>query len=229
MGATDFTELTDGADLSAVDRGVTAGVTPPWVGGGSFLFGFNSLGAAQGTVGFRHNAASFAPMAKGARVEGAMFRSPAGALTGFSHFIFAGLQDTLVGADGYLLGLEDANPARIVLVKGSVSAGIPQATVTNSLRRSAAFFNPGQYVHLRLDMVVNGTGDVVLNVRRNQQALDVVPVWNTEPGLERFIDDTLGINSGTSPFLSGHAGYGFSSAVVSARGFLDQLAIARQL
>ena len=45
MAETDWTFLNDGLDAATVDRGVTTGVARP-PGGGSFVFGFNSLATA---------------------------------------------------------------------------------------------------------------------------------------------------------------------------------------
>ena len=63
MAETDWTEMNDGLDIATVDRGVTTGIARP-PGGGSFLFGFNSLSTAAGAVGFFTNQVNFAPMAK---------------------------------------------------------------------------------------------------------------------------------------------------------------------
>ena len=49
MAETDWTELTDGLDINVVDRGVTNGIARP-PGGGSFLFGFNSLSTSAGAM-----------------------------------------------------------------------------------------------------------------------------------------------------------------------------------
>lgn len=62
MASTDWTYLNDGLDIATVDRGVTAGIPRP-PGGGSFLFGFNSLTAAKGAVALFANLVNFAPMA----------------------------------------------------------------------------------------------------------------------------------------------------------------------
>ena len=44
-----------------------------------------------------------------------------------------------------------------------------------------------------------------------------------------FIDDQLGINSGSQPLTSGRAGFGFSAADVTRRGFVDHIELYRQL
>jgi hypothetical protein len=70
MAETDWTFLNDGLDAATVDRGVTTGIARP-PGGGSFVFGFNSLSTAQGAVALFTNQLNFAPMAKGGSVRGA--------------------------------------------------------------------------------------------------------------------------------------------------------------
>ena len=55
------------------------------------------------------------------------------------------------------------------------------------------------------------------------------PVWNAISGMEDFVDDSLGINSGTLPFTGGRAGIGMHANDVSRRAALDQITIARQL
>ena len=59
MAETDWTFLNDGLDAATVDRGVTTGIARP-PGGGSFVFGFNSLATAQGVVGLFTNQVNFA-------------------------------------------------------------------------------------------------------------------------------------------------------------------------
>ncbi|HYM97443.1 MAG TPA: hypothetical protein VET26_09085, partial [Candidatus Sulfotelmatobacter sp.] len=64
MAETDWTFLNDGLDAAAVDRGVTNGIARP-PGGGNFVYGFNSLSTAQGTVALFTSQLNFAPMQKG--------------------------------------------------------------------------------------------------------------------------------------------------------------------
>ncbi|HEU4533467.1 MAG TPA: hypothetical protein VFS00_05090, partial [Polyangiaceae bacterium] len=82
MAEGDWTYLNDGLPSAAVDRGVTAGVARP-PGGGTFLFGFNSLALATGAAALFVNLPGFAPMAKGASIRGCLQRGPGGGATGF--------------------------------------------------------------------------------------------------------------------------------------------------
>jgi hypothetical protein len=233
MAETDWTFLNDGLDAATVDRGVTTGIARP-PGGGSFLFGMNSLSTAQGVVGLFTNQVNFAPMAKGGSIRGAVQRGVSGGPLNFAPFLFIGLQGPSVNDLGYLLGLGDGDPHHIVLRKGMLSAGLPDVPpgTQGVLRRSTATFLPGTWVHLRLDMIVNMNGDVLLQVFQNDLALHPLggaPSWAAVPGMSEFIDDALGINSGSQPFTSGRAGFGFFTKDVTRRGFFDHLEVLRQL
>lgn len=230
MAATDWTYLSDGLDVATVDRGVTAGIARP-PGGGSFLFGFNSLTAAKGAVALFANQPNFAPVAKGGSIRGCLQRGPGGGPTGFSPYLFLSGQGTSVNDRAYLLGLSDDDPHRIVLRKGSVTAGLPVSEGPGVLLRSSESFAQGTWLHLRLDVVVNTNGDVVLAVFRNDlvaHPLGTAPDWKPVAGMPVFIDDKLGINSGSKPLTSGRGGFGFSSADVTRRGFVDHLELLRQ-
>jgi len=214
-----------------VDRGVTAGIARP-PGGGSFLFAFNSLAAVQGAVGLFCNLVDFAPMAKGASIRGCVQRGPGGGPTGFSPFMFLSCQGNSVNDTAYLLGLSDDDPHRIVLRKGAVAVGIPDSEGPNVLLASGESFSQGTWLHLRLDVIVNDNGDVVLKVLRNDlgaHPLGSPPDWQPVPGMVEFIDDHLGINSGSQPLTSGRGGFGMAVADVTRRGFFDHLELLRQV
>lgn len=230
MAATDWTYLNDGLDIASVDRGATAGIPRP-PGGGSFLFGFNSLTAAKGAVALFANQAGFAPMPKGASIRACLQRGPGGGATGFSPFLFLCGQGTSVNDNAYLLGLSDDDPHRLVLRKGAVVAGIPQSDGPGVLVRSSESFSQGTWLHVRLDVVVNANGDVVLSVFRNDLALHplgTAPDWKPVAGMPTFIDDQLGINSGSQPLTSGRGGFGFAVADVTRRAFVDHVELLRQ-
>jgi hypothetical protein len=231
MASTDWTYLNDGLDIASVDRGVTAGVPRP-PGGGSFLFAFNSLAAVQGAVALFANQPGFAPMAKGGSVRGALQRGPGGGPTGFSPFLFLCCQGNSVNDHAYLLGLSDDDPHRVVLRKGMVTAGLPGADGPGVLLKSSESFAQQSWLHLRLDAIVNDNGDVVLKVFRSDlaaHALGTPPSWQPVAGMVEFIDDHLGINSGSQPLTSGRGGFGFSVRDVTRRGFFDHLELYRQV
>lgn len=234
MAQSDHTVLTDSLAAAVVDRGVTAGTTKP-NGGGTFVYGFNSLQVTTGAVGLFANQVNYAPMASGGSVRAAIQRGVSGGTTGYAPFLFIGLQGPSVNDLGYLLGLQDDDPSHIVIRKGSIVAGIPAGTpdptVNQILRRSTDPVDNGDWIHLRLDMIVNPSGDVVLRAWQNDLGANTVaaPVWETIPGMDAFTDDALGINTGSAPYTSGRVGFGFQSIDVSRRGFFDHLEIFRQL
>lgn len=235
MAEADWTILDDSLSAGSVTRGVTAGFSPP-NGGGSFVYGFNSLDTSIGAVGLFVNLVDFAPMSKGGRVTGCVKRAPSGGPLGFSAFFFLGLQGTSVNDSGYLLGLSDADPSRIVLRKGAISAGLPDlapAPGNGILRRSTSTvdIDDDRWVHLRLDMIYNDVGDVRLQVYQNDlaaQPLGTAPNWQPVPGMEEFVDDGLGVNSGSAPFTSGYGGFAFRSANVTRRAQFDHIEVRRQ-
>jgi hypothetical protein len=233
MAETDWTFLNDGLDAAAVDRGVTNGIARP-PGGGNFVYGFNSLSTAQGAAALFTNQLNFAPMQKGGSARGAIQRGVSGGPLNFAPFLFLGQQGPSVNDHGYLLGLGDGDPHHIVLRKGAIAEGLPDIPpgTQGVLKRSTATFAPGTWLHLRLDMVVNQNGDVLLQVFQNDlvaHPIGTAPSWQPVPGMDQFIDDALGINSGSAAFTSGRGGYGFFTKDVTRRGFFDQVEVYRQL
>lgn len=244
MGSTNWTELTNGLSINSVDRGVTTGIARP-NGGGSFIFGFNSMTTATGAAGYFANQVNFAPGAKGGSIRGAVQRGISGGVTNFSPFLFICGQGPDVGDSAYILGLQDDDPHRIVLRKGSIIAGVPNASPGSDgiLRRSTATYTPGTWHHLRMDAVVNTNGDVILKVFRSDLSTRAVtaPIWSAVPGIEdstitsthgagtAFVDDGLGVNSGSASYTSGRFGFAFSVSDVTRRGYFDHIEVYRQL
>lgn len=235
MSEADWTELSDGLSAGSLISGVTAGlVVPP--GGGSFVYGFNSLDVSPGARGLFVNLTNFAPMAKGGSITGAIQRGLSGGPTGFAPMLYIGLQGPSVNDQGYLLGLADGDPAHVLLKKGTIVAGLadlaPDPPANGILRRSTGTKAIDEWVHLRLDMVFNDNGDVVLKVFENDldaQPLGVAPVWLAIAGMADFIDDVLQVNSGSAPLTSGRGGFAFQKDDVTRRGALDHLTLSRQL
>jgi hypothetical protein len=224
-----------GAAAADIARGVTAGFTPP-NGGGNFIFGFNSKVTGDKTVGLYYNASGFAPLrddeanATGGSVRGAVQRGRSVAAVGFSTGLFMCLQATTEDDKAYVLGLSDNDPSAIVLAKVALSAGLDEEATT-TLRTSSETFTWETWLHLRLDVIVNPNGDVVLKCFQND--LETYPVtspnWEAIPGMTDFIDDALGINSESSPMAGGYGGWYFMSSISGARGFIDQFEMYRQM
>lgn len=237
MAESDWTDLTGSLASGVVRRGVTPGITPP-NGGGSFVHGWHSVTAGQeGAHGRFYNAANFAPMSSGGRAEGALVRLASGGPTNFAPMLFFCLQGNSVNNAGYLFGLQDDDPSYIVLRKGVLSQGLPEGDASdptsspNILRRSVDTIDVNEWVHLRLDVVANGTGDVILKMFRNDLTAHTVtsPTWEAISGMGDFTDDALGINTGSVPHTSGYAGFAFYLVNVTRRGAVDHVRIARQL
>ncbi len=241
MASADWTELTSSLTTGDVLRGASAGFVPP-SGGGSFVFGFNSVAATPGAVAQFTNLVDFAPMVKGGRVTGAVQRGISGGDINYSPFLFIGLQGVDISDSGYLLGLSDESPHFITLRKGAINGGIPASDpgTDGVLAKGTLSHATGAWHHLRLDMVVNLNGDVVLLAFENDLDTNTVaaPIWAEIPGMEWtlapdtgrvFIDDTVGVNSGSQPYLDGRIGYGFQSSDVARRGYFDHITVSRQL
>ena len=244
MGETNWTFMTDGLDQASLDRGVTTGFARP-NGGGSFVFGFNSLVVAEGAAALFANQSGFAPTPanKGGRVTGAIKRAVSGGELGFAPFFFLLAQGTSVNDSAYMLGLSDDKPYRLVLRKGPLVQGVPAGIVGDHgvLRRSTATFNPDTFHHLRLDAIVNLNGDVLLKAYQNDLLVNAVtaPVWTPIPGIEdasliathgagiSFVDDPLGVNSGSQPFTSGRIGFGMYVKDVSRRSVFDHIEVIK--
>jgi hypothetical protein len=242
MALADWTDLNDSLGSSVVAKGVTAGIARP-NGGGNFVYGFNSQQVTAGAVGLHNNQVNFAPMASGGSVRGAVKRGVSGGNTGFSPFLYIGLQGQSVNDGAYMLGLSDSDPHRIVLKKGTLTSGLqdeaPNAPTNGILLRSDTSFQNDTWLHLRLDMTVQGSGDVLLQVYQNDLTANTVasPVWTTPTGMEGpqsptivgFVDDALSVNTGSAPYTSGRAGFGMQSADVTRRSYMDHIEIARQV
>lgn len=232
MSEADWTECTDVLPNGSIRRAVTAGATPP-PGGGSFVYGWNSVVTDEGAHALFANQVSFAPMAKGGRVTAAMKRSPSGGPLGFAPFIFVALQGTSVNDEAYMLGLADGDPSHVVLKKGALVDGLPDLAPGGVvLRRSVETVAVDAWKHLRLDVITNTNGDVRLQVFKNDldaNPLSGAPVWTAIPGMAEFIDDALGVNSGSLPFVGGYSGFGFWSTNVTRRAQIDHLEVTRQL
>lgn len=225
--------LVNSIDNTALRSGVTSGITPPG-GGGSFVYGFNSRATGfDGARALKYTGTNFNPVPanKGGRITGAMIRLPSGGLTGFAPFLYLCEQANDASGNAYMLGLQDDDPSYIVLRKGSLAEGLPAGLVGENgvLRKSSEAVSADTWVHLRLDVIVQGTGDVLLQVYRSTSGDVTAPVWVAVAGMDQFIDDSLGVNSGSLPLNGGRVGFGMYANDISRRAAFDHLTIARQL
>lgn len=236
MASSDFAVLANSIDNASLRSGVTSGLTPP-NGGGSFVYGFNSRATGfSGARALKYTGdVNFDPFPgnTGGRITGAVKRLPSGGQTGFAPFLYLLEQANDAAGDAYMIGLQDDDPSFIVVRKGSLSEGLPSGLVGENgiLMKSAGSIAADTWVHLRMDVVVQGTGDVLIAVFQNDLDANPVtaPVWAAIPGMDGFTDDSLGINSGTLPYTGGRSGFGMFASDVSRRAAFDHITIARQL
>jgi len=229
MAEANWTELSGSLAASVVSRGVSHGFTPP-SGGGSYVFGFHALQATAGAVGLYPNQTNFAPAAKGGSIRGALQRAGGDALC--TAMLAAALESSGVTANAYLLGFaDDEEPGHLILRKGTIAGGLPEAGA-DVLRKSTATHTKGSWVHVRLDVIVQPHGDVLLQVFQNDLTVHPVtsPVWTAIDGMAEYVDDVLGINTGSIPLNGGgYFAFAWKSSQVGRRGFVDQVEVARQI
>lgn len=233
MAEVEFTPQTGSATTSAIAWTAGRVVAPP-NGGGLNTLAFNALVANPGVVAWRVNLASFIPTNAGGVVRAAMRRFTGGSGgNGWSCFIWICGQGTALGDEAYMLGLTEGNPGRIVLRKGPLSDGVPDAPPPVSqgvltqgvLARSSDTIALGDWVHLRLSAKRNANGEVALRVRRNNLALHSVtlPTWEPVPGMDDFIDDQASIATGSPSLLNGYTGIGMRMSAAYQRVAFDAI------
>jgi len=237
MSETNWNTLSSGLDAATVARGVSAGFTEP-NGGGDYIFGFNSLDDSVGAVGLYCNeSGGFNPMVSGCSVRGAIKRATSAGPLDYSCFLFGAIQGTTVNDSCYMLGLSNADPYKITLVKGVLANGIPAASTADTvLAFSTESFNPDTWHHLRLDIISNPNGDVILKCFESDldtYGVDEDAGWTAITGMSDFTDDALGANSydagnSDTPYVGGRAGFGFTTSALQRRAFFDHIRISRQ-
>jgi len=235
MAASDWQTVINSLAAASVARGVTGGLTRP-NGGGTHLYGWRSL--ANGVTGvhcIRADQANFNPVpgSKGGQITMALQRLK-GDPDSMSVFgFFQAQNDDVTAGEAYLLGLSAGDPGSIVLRKGTLIGGLPDDIVGDSgiLRKSTDTVAVGDWVHLRLDVIVNPSGDVILKVFQNDLDTNPVtaPVWAAVAGMSDFNDDVLGVNSGTPGLATGgRAGVGFFLSTSGVVGAHDHVTIGRE-
>jgi hypothetical protein len=247
MAETDFTLLSGSLPENQARRGVTGGVArPPTSGTNNFILGVNAIAPVTGVVAWHRNDnpdpgdPPFAPALGSSAVEAVIQRQGAGGGT----FVFASAGSASVGARAYVLGLSSSSPSRLVLRKadtsytpgGGISDGVPDMppdpTQNGVLLRSTSTYALGTWVHVRLEVVVNGNDDVWVRALVNdltEHPLGTAPSWEIPPGMEGpfypavsgFCDDGLAVNTGTVPYTSGFMGLGVHVTGMGRRGYFD--------
>jgi len=234
MADSDWGNLNNNLEPAEVAHDTTASLTPP-NGGGTHVYAFNSLnGTVTGSAGKYCAIANFSPTAYGTWAAGAVKRLSSAQNTGFSPFLFVHASGNDVSDNAYLLGLEDADPYRIVLRKGSIIGGVPQANDGEYLRRSSQQYQISDdlWHHIAVEAVRQPNGEVYLNCWENDLASNPVtaPVWNPIDGMTQFIDDVPGINSGSAPYTAGYCGFAFCvQEAIAVRAAFDHIQFKRQV
>lgn len=238
MASNDWIVLTDSLSGSDVAKGVTSGVARPG-GGGTFCYVMNALTATVGGVGLYASPqppnTNFNPLLKGCDVSAAIQRGIANGETGYSAFIFALAQGTHITDKAYILGLSDGNPCHIELRKGQIQNGLPDEAPGGPnivLARSTDTVAIGAWVHLRLEVITNLSGDTVINCYQSLSGDVTAPAWTDIAGIPAgpsFVDDVAGINSGSLPFVGGRAGFGGQFAGATRRCYFDQFKLLKQI
>lgn len=198
--------------------------------------GFRSGVSTTGFGGYYCNRTNYAPIAgtrKGGSIRMAMKRYASGAL-------YAPIMGFMVGQDpttaqGYMLGLSEASSYQIALRKGVPSAGL-DPSASSILRLSTASYtavgdSAAAWFHLRLDVLVNPHGETVLNVYRNDLNSYAVtsPTWAAIAGMDSYVDDSIGILTGSTPYLDGfYAFFGMYSEASGSMALFDHCELYRQ-
>jgi hypothetical protein len=175
----------------------------------------------------------FTSVGDGGSISAAMKRYSSG--TGYSPIMGLIVGNTQASL-GYFLGLTNASSYKIALKKGAPNTGLEEDD-TGILRTSTdSFTDTGDdsdaWFHLRLDVLVNPHNEVVLNVYQNDLSTNAVtaPSWTAVTGMSAYIDDSLGILTGSSPytgsfyFFYGHWTNGGNGRVT----LWDQIVIGKQ-
>jgi hypothetical protein len=233
---------TDGTTWDGVSilRNATFGLSPP-NGGGSALFAINSIVSIDGHVMVQNAVAGFSPMPGGGSMRVAMKRALSGGTSGWSGLMFICSNTNDTGGTAYMLGLEDKSPSRIVLAKGTLNLGIPGVSDggVQILRTSTKTIPVNDWVHLRVDAIVQGSGDVVLRFYESDLVANPItaPVWTPIACTDAwtgqfadgyFIDDVAGINTNSAPLTSGHCGFGSKVTDISRRAYFDGAQLIQQ-
>lgn len=234
MASTDWATVINSLAAPSVARGVTAGIPRP-NGGGTHLYGWRSLvNGVSGVHCIRADQANFNPIpgSEGGQITGALLRMVGDPASMSTFLFFQAQNDDVDAGDAYLLGLSAGDPGNIVLRKGTLVGGVPEDVLGSSgiLRKSTDTVALNEWIHLRLDVISNPSGDVVLAVWQNDLTVNPVtaPVWEAVAGMDDYTDDVLGVNSG-SPGLSagGRAGAGFFLSTSGVVGAADHLTVGR--
>jgi len=239
MAQADWTDFTSSALGSAdVSRGVSSAFTLAKVpDAGTFCYAFRSNVSTSGVAGKYCNVLHFAPFTgsrKGGSMRCLMKRYSSGA--NYAPMIGVIKGTNPLTSEGYFLGLTAASSYQIALKKGAPASGLSASDSTTLRSSNVAYTDVGDsaavWFHLRLDVLVNPHGEVVLNVYQNDvqtNGLGAGEVWLPIDGMDQFIDDPAGVFSGSVPHLDGFYGfYGMYTTAAGSTALFDHIEVWRQ-
>jgi len=213
---------------------------------GDFTYAFMSHVADVKFSGLCCAAVNFSPLADvhshhaGGSIRGYMRKhTPVSGPALFAPMFFiassSGAPDLDDNPSAYKLGLSEqaaaGSPYHITLAKGSLRDSGVKATTGDYLLRGTTSYTTARWFGLRLDVLFNPQGEIVLNVYEDTANNPVSPIWTRPAGFpDAYVDDGLGLLSGTLP-LTGtlYVGFGQWSSQVGCCSAFDYLQISRQL
>lgn len=238
MAEADWTSMTGTALTSSdVVRGVTNAFTPPNGVGNTTVFGFHAITTQTGVAGYFVDLANFNPIAgtkKGGSIRAAMKRYSAG--TTYAPFMGLMIGTDPATANGYFMGLSEGTSYNICMKKGLPSGGFSLSDSSLFRTSTDSFTYTGDsvdyWMHLRLDVLVNPHGEVVLDMFESDLSAHQVtaPSWTAITGMDQFVDDSLAILTDSTPLLTGfYAVFGhYTSNLSGSISMFDQLEVHRQ-
>jgi len=225
MAEVDWLALSGNLDAEEVSWGKTT-ATEYGIIDGTAAVGFHSLKPSVGFSGFVLNVATFNPIAnhKGARII-ALVKKHAPMTGGAPVLFLSGGMDARA-SEGYRLGLSEEWPYKIILAKGPLSDGLSEES--DFLAVSNAAYDVADWFRLSLEVCVNTQNDLVITALAYKGGLSTPqPI----PGIDSYVDDSLGRNSGTQPLFGDfYVGFGhYNSGQAGRVSLFDHIEVIRQL
>lgn len=230
MAEADWTPLAGNLSPEEISWGKTTSAEYGIIDGSACL-GFHSLQPtvgwpAVGFTGLRLNVTGFNPILnhKGGSILALVKKhSP---MTGGAPVLFMAGGTDARAAEGYMLGLTEEWPYKIILARGLLSNGLSEEK--EHIAVSNAAYDTPDWLHLSLEVCVNTQNDLVISVLAYKGGIGVlVPV----PGIDPFVDDNIGRKFGTAPLFGDfYVGFGhYNSGQAGRVSLFDYIEVNRQL
>lgn len=228
MGEAHWTHMTGSAPAEDISWGYTdnGSFGAP---SGNRVFGFHSLNPVEAVAAMNAEGMSYSPISgqMGGVITAHLRRFTTGAGYGTAIFFI----DSTNAASGraYVLGLSQEYPYRIVLKKGLFSSGL-SITGLDTLAYSDQLYDGNDWHCLKLAVTTRPQGDVVL-VAKHKDPRRLYPVtWDAIPGIDPFIDDVLGANSGSVPYMGYRVGIAqINRGATGCVSVFDWISVGRQI